>query len=277
MAVCIAACIPTFFWMRNVRTLNGLKEETAKVQAKIAKKEKKIKKQEKKIEEAKKILANDTETTEKTTDTNEIKKEDDTLKGLNLSLDESCIFVGDSIFDTLATSNVLPKVQYLTLIGLNVDSVQNGKNFMTKNGKVDGLTAIENSGAKNVFITLGVNGMGWMEPDYMIGQYEKFIKKIQDLEEEHNIFVMAVSPITREFKPETKGEGFTQEQIDAYNEKQEAMAKKMGVYYIDAASVLKDDTNQLKAEYDDGDGLHWTQKGCEKFSLTLKQIFGIVE
>lgn len=271
-----AILVPAGLWIHNYQKMRLLNEKKDTLEKQISKAKKDSEDFRKKIEEANTTMGKDADETKNGDDSKAPGDTDASLQSFGIKLDDTCLFVGDSIFDTVATAGVLPDVKFLTLIGLNVDTVQTGENFLTKNGKVNGLSAIENSGASNVFVTLGINGMGFMDKEYMIKEYKKFLGKLLDGKPDKKVFVLSVSPITADFEPEIKDEGFTNDDIDQYNEMQKEMVKEIsGAYYIDISTDLKNDKNELKKEYADADGLHWTKEGCEQFRKTMESALGI--
>ncbi len=276
----LAVLVPAGLWFRNFQKMRTLNEKKETLEKQIAKAEKDSKDFRKTIDEANALMGKDSSKETNDTDGNHTSKApgdtDASVQSLGVKLDDTCLFVGDSIFDTVATAGVLPDVKFLTLIGLNVDTVQTGENFLTKNGKVNGVDAIEQSDAKNIFITLGINGMGFMDKEYMIKEYKKFLGKLLDGKSDRKVFVLSVSPITGDFEPEIKDEGFTNDDIDQYNKMQKEMAEGIsGAYYIDISTDLKNDKNELKKEYADADGLHWTSEGCKQFKNTMESALGI--
>lgn len=276
----LAVLVPAGLWFRNFQKMKALNEKKETLEKQIAKAEKDSEDFRKTIDEANALMGKDSAQETKDTDGNHTSKApgdtDASVQSLGVKLDDTCLFVGDSIFDTVATAGVLPDVKFLTLIGLNVDTVQTGENFLTKNGKVNGVDAIEQSDAKNIFITLGINGMGFMDKEYMIKEYKKFLGKLLEGKSDRKVFVLSVSPVTGDFEPEIKDEGFTNDDIDQYNEMQKEMTEGIsGAYYIDISTDLKNDKNELKKEYADADGLHWTSEGCKQFKNTMESALGI--
>jgi hypothetical protein len=51
--------------------------------------------------------------------------------------------------------------------------------------------------------------------------------------------------------------------IDKYNEFLLETAKEKHIFYLDIAEILKGSDGQVKSEYNGGDGLHYSGKGCE--------------
>ena len=276
----IAMLVPAGLWFRNYQKMRALNEKKETLERQIAKADKDSEEFNKTIAEANALMGKDDANGDGKADGDNVSgvpgDTDASIQSLGVKLDDTCLFVGDSIFDTVATAGVLPDVNFLTLIGLNVDTVQTGENFLTKNGKVNGVDAIGQSGADNIFVTLGINGMGFMDKEYMIKEYKKFLGKLLDGKPDRRVFVLSVSPITGDFEPEIKDEGFTNDDIDKYNAMQKEMAEGIsGVYYIDISTDLKNDKNELKKEYADADGLHWTSEGCKQFKRTMECALGI--
>ena len=51
--------------------------------------------------------------------------------------------------------------------------------------------------------------------------------------------------------------------IDKYNDFLLETAKEKHIFYLDIAEILKGSDGQVKSEYNGGDGLHYSGKGCE--------------
>ena len=126
---------------------------------------------------------------------------------------------------------------------------------------------LQKTGAKKVFLMLGMNDVGMLGFNEMKNYWNNLIDHILDYCPGIEIYIQSATPIY------TDGQIFpnlTNERMDTYNENIKAMCVERGLHYIDIASYLKDSTNGLAKEYTSDKYVHLTNAANEVWVQVLK-------
>lgn len=118
-----------------------------------------------------------------------------------------------------------------------------------------------------MLITLGVNGISFMDEEYFITEYTKLVQAIQAASPSTKIILNSIYPVTAAYSD--KGNGITNEKIDTANTWVERVANSLSVKYLDSASVIKDENGALPDKYCNGDGLHLN---TDSFTLVISNL-----
>jgi len=122
--------------------------------------------------------------------------------------------------------------------------------------------AVALTGAKKVYIMLGMNDIGAYGVDPSIESFKTLIGKILEKSPDVTIYAQSVTP-----KAEgTEWEDLNNTTITEYNQKLLAACEENGWYYIDVASAVMDENGFLPAEYcsdPEEMGMHFTEAGCQ--------------
>lgn len=122
------------------------------------------------------------------------------------------------------------------------------------------------SGAKKVYIMLGMNDIGIYSLDPSIEHYKELVARIKAKSPDVIIFIQSMTPMA---STSTRAdETLNNTKIREYNEKLRAMCEEMGWYYLDVASVMYDESGYLRQDYcSDATsmGMHFTNQGCEQW------------
>ncbi len=186
---------------------------------------------------------------------------------------DSMIFVGDSNTAHMRSFGVLsdgkktkqvwaPKSQTITL-NSQITSVK----IVYPETEVE-MTIAEAVALKKpeyLVISLGTNGLTYLDEDQFKYCYKKLLDAIKDASPETKIMVQSIYPVTSWY------ENIPNSKIDEANGWLLALAKDEGVKYLDTASVLKDSTGAMKEEFnaDHQDGYHIN---AEAYRKILKYI-----
>ncbi len=114
-----------------------------------------------------------------------------------------------------------------------------------------------------MLITLGVNGVSFMDEEYFVTEYTNLVLAIKEASPNTKIILNSIYPISEGYPEEN---GITNEKIDAANIWIERIANSTGVKYLDSESVLKDSNGALTEGYDNGDDLHLN---ADSFKLVI--------
>ena len=134
------------------------------------------------------------------------------------------------------------------------------------NTEITILEAVARKKPEMMVITLGVNGVSFMDEDYFKSEYTSLIEGIQSTSPNTTILLQSIFPVARSYKLLNS---INNEKITRANGWILDIAKETGVRYLDTQSVLKDSEGWLPEEYQNGDGLHLNPTS---FALVLDYI-----
>lgn len=130
--------------------------------------------------------------------------------------------------------------------------------------------AVEASGAKKVYIMLGMNGMGDHENEDILADAAENCRRILEKCPDVEIFIESVTPVLA--SKETSS--LNNERIDSLNEALQDFCDEQGFTYVDVASVMKDESGALIPEYcgdPEAMGIHFSGEGCAVWIEYLEQ------
>lgn len=107
-------------------------------------------------------------------------------------------------------------------------------------------------------ITLGVNGISFMNEDYFKNEYGKLISSIKEASPDTKIILQSIFPVATNYE---SLKSINNELIDTANEWVVELAEEYEVKYVDTNSVLRGSDGWLVSSYQNGDGLHLTAEG----------------
>ncbi|MCI5728780.1 MAG: GDSL-type esterase/lipase family protein [Clostridia bacterium] len=187
---------------------------------------------------------------------------------------DDAVFIGDSISLRLtmycqANPDALGKAQFLTAGSLGSGNALWDENsqdavFPTYNGQVVTLQdGVQKSGAKKVFIMLGMNDVGLYGVEGARDNMETLIGLILEKSPNVTIYVQSMTPMltTHQLK------SLNNPNIEAYNKLLREMCAEHGWNFVDVASVMKESDGGLIPAYcsdggDGGMGMHFTNEGA---------------
>ena len=177
------------------------------------------------------------------------------------------VFLGDSTTNGLASYKVVnanqvwtPESGTLTLDRWNISTIV----YRDDNSQI----TIEQAAAKKkpeyLLITLGVNGVSYLDETTFTSTYTELVKAVQKASPNTKIILNSIYPIVGDYY------GITNAKIDAANGWIEKIAAATGTRYLDSESVLKDESGALTAAYSNGDKLHENATGYQKVITYLR-------
>ncbi len=123
------------------------------------------------------------------------------------------------------------------------------------------ITAAEAAGRKKpayLIITLGVNGISFMNEEQFVTEYTKLVQSIQAASPDSKIMLQSIFPVGANW---AKPESINNQKIVTANGWVVKVAEACGVRYLDTISVLMGDDGYLPAAYQNGDGMHFNAEG----------------
>lgn len=118
------------------------------------------------------------------------------------------------------------------------------------------------TGAKKVYLMLGVNDIAVYGIDGAIENYGQLLDQIQAAAPDVQFYLQSATPICEG----AEAGALTNENLEIYNEKLKEMCLAREIPFVDVAAVLRDETGYLPREYcsdPDGMGIHLTDLACQ--------------
>lgn len=179
------------------------------------------------------------------------------------------VFLGDSttygmgFYKVVNTNQVwTPESGTLTLSLWNTSTIV----YPDTNTELSIQAAVTQKKPEYMLITLGVNGVAFMDEEYFTAEYTDLVKTIQTASPNTKIILNSIYPVSVNY-PSTSG--ITNDKIDAANKWIQNIASSTGVKYLDSESVLKDSSGALVETYHNGDYLHLT---ADSFKLVINYL-----
>ena len=213
-----------------------------------------------------------------TTVTNDKEDESTATEHKNVVVDASyfddAAFVGDSVSLKLSyyamSTKKLGDAQFFTAGALGVSNALWEISDESVHPSYQGTKmlvedCIASSGAKKVYIMLGMNDLSVYGIEGTLENYKELASRIVAKSPDAHIIVQSMTPITD--TSSVYGEGLNNDVIREYNENLAQFAKDNGYSFLDVASVMYDaEGTHLNREYcsdPDDMGMHFTEEGCD--------------
>lgn len=193
-----------------------------------------------------------------------------THQNVDASFFDDAVFVGDSISLKLSydTTGKLGNAQFLVQGSYGVGNAIYDVLPTTYRGETyqDLEKAIAATGAKKLFIMMGMNDVGLYGVDGSIENWGTLIKLIRDACPDIQIYIQSMTPIW------TGGEigGLNNANVNAYNAKLRVFAEENGCYFIDIAPFMRDATGGLATEFCSDNYVHLTDNGVSVWVSVLR-------
>ena len=184
----------------------------------------------------------------------------------------SFIFLGDSTTYGLAAYDALPWTQmWTTSIGTLDLSAQSYAEIdvYSDDGSVQSMTirdAVAAVKPEYLLITLGINGISYMDEVEFKEEYTDLIGTIQSASPDTKIICHSIYPVIDPDAPI----GINNAGVNQANQWVYEIAEATGTRYLNTHDALMDETGSLRAEYCNGDGVHLDTPGCEVVLMSVR-------
>lgn len=126
--------------------------------------------------------------------------------------------------------------------------------------------AVDKKKPEYLVITLGVNGVSFMDEDYFKSEYKKMLETVKETSPNTKIICQSMFPVARSYK--SLG-SINNDKIRAANRWIVEVAAEVGVKFVDTYSALADSEGWLPEAYHNGDGMHLN---TESFTIELNNL-----
>ena len=178
---------------------------------------------------------------------------------------DKLVFLGDSTTYGLRFYEVLPEYQVwtpasgtLALFNVPVETIEYFAPGTRENPEILPIPECAAKGKPEILIiTLGLNGVGFLDEDSFKGYYRDLITSLQEASRDTQIILQSVYPVIDSMTVE----GIKNDNINAANQWVRQLAEEMGLHYLNTHDAIMDSTGNLIASYNSGDGIHLTPDG----------------
>lgn len=181
------------------------------------------------------------------------------------------VMIGDSRTDGMRLYSGMRGVDFLCYKGLSVFEVMSDKQVIqTADGKTGVLQALGEKQYSKVYISLGVNELGYNHDQGYSDTYSAMVDKILELQPDADIYLQMLIPVNEQKCRETNQPYYvTNEQIGVYNDIIRGIAVEKQVYLLNVGEIFVDEAGEMF--YDASfDGIHFNKSGYKQWYEYLK-------
>jgi len=182
------------------------------------------------------------------------------------------VFVGDSVTQKLMFYDIadgrLSNAQWLCSSSLGLTNAMwaidnpDAVHPSYQGQKVSVPEGVARSGRTKVYILLGVNDLPYCDKDMALERFVALTDRIKVFAPNAQLYVQSVTPLYKE------AGNLTTARVDVYNAAVSEYCRQKGWYFLDVASVLRDEHGRLPLAYcsdPDTMGIHFTDAACNKW------------
>ena len=167
---------------------------------------------------------------------------------------DDAAFVGDSITTGIKLYEVMQNADVFASTGLGLGNILTQEVVRDGDQTLTILQALEQAQPGKIYIMLGANSLG-SSNEWALEKYGELVDAIKAQHPNSLIYIQSVLPIYEPTFNVRYGKDITNASIASFNESLCAMAAEKGVYYLDVASVFRDETGAMPEQYTP-DGIH---------------------
>lgn len=169
------------------------------------------------------------------------------------------LFIGDSRTVGFAEKSGV-KATFFADVGIDVDRVLSQR-FMIDGGEWKNLeTLAAEGGYTKVYMSMGLNEMGWEVSESFISKYIVAISRVRSVLPGAAIYVQGIIPITADAAATKYADWGGNVKLQEYNSRLQKMCAECGLIYLDVYSAFADENGCLPEVYS-SDGVHLSSAG----------------
>jgi len=173
------------------------------------------------------------------------------------------VFIGDSrVAGFRLYSGVTSEAAFLDHTGLTIYEVKEGKKVIRRGDqKVSVLEALSSGTYGKVYIALGVNELGYFDPEGFAATCGEVVESIREQQPDARIYIQSLIPVnTEKCKANDIPYYITNEGVVSYNAALEDYFAGTDVYLLGVPDDLVDENGEILKEYS-ADGVHFKKDG----------------
>lgn len=191
-------------------------------------------------------------------------------EGVDNSYFDDAAFVGDSRTDGFMLYSGIGTGKNLTSNGLSIFRLGSKKALTIGGEKYTLLEALALERYGKVYLSLGVNELGYHNDKGFYDSYCVAIDEIRNLQPEAVIYIQGLIPLNEgQIMAASGNEYLTNEHLRAYNELMRQAAEEKQVVFLDLYNEFADENNELP-EGASRDGVHLGKEYCQRWLAYLK-------
>lgn len=184
---------------------------------------------------------------------------------------DDAVFVGDSRTDGFMIYSGIGAGKNLTSNGLSIFSLETKKALTIGTEEYTLLEALALEEYGKVYLSLGVNELGYNDDEGFYRNYAEAIDAIRRLQPNAVIYIQGLIPLNEGQIRERNGNKYnlTNEHLRVYNSLLKRIAEEKRVVYLDLYSEFADENGELPAQ-DSRDGVHLQKGPCQQWLAYLQ-------
>ena len=171
--------------------------------------------------------------------------------------------VGNSMVQGLWLYSGLSTPRYY---GIPSTSVKNPNHINSADDQKNTFDEMLKSQYDRVYMEYGINEI-YMKPEEFTEAYGKLIDRIREKMPEAEIYVMAITPVT---KAKSDEGSYTMARVNALNGALREMCAEKECWFLDCCTPLEDENGYLKQEYNGWDGVHLGNSGYRVWADVIR-------
>ena len=183
---------------------------------------------------------------------------------------QDAAFIGDSRTDGFLIYSGIGCGENLTSNGLSIFKLEEKKAITIDGQSYTILEALERKQYGKVYLSLGINELGYFNDQGFYEAYCRAIDAIRACQPNAVIYIQGLSPLNESVIAETGGASYlTNEHLLVYNDLMKQVAEEKQVAFLDLNPAFAGPDGQLPAEAS-RDGVHLSKAYCEQWLDYLK-------
>lgn len=183
---------------------------------------------------------------------------------------DDAAFVGDSRTDGFMIYSGIGTGKNLTSNGLSIFKLGEKKALTINGEKYTLLEALALEQYGKVYLSLGVNELGYFNDQGFYDSYCSAIDEIRTLQPNAVIYIQGLIPLNEGVIAQTGGRDYlTNEHLRVYNDLMKKAAEEKQVVFLDLYSEFVDENGELPADASK-DGIHLSKAYCQKWLAYLQ-------
>ncbi len=183
---------------------------------------------------------------------------------------EDAAFIGDSRTDGFMLYSGIGCGENLSSNGLSIFKLEEKKVLTIDGEKYTLLEALALKEYGKVYLSLGVNELGYYNDEGFYQSYCRAIQTIRELQPNAVIYIQGLIPLNEDVIAQSGGARYlTNEHLRVYNDLMRQAAQEEQVVFLDLYSEFVDENGQLPADAS-RDGIHLRAGGCRQWLAYLK-------
>ena len=189
---------------------------------------------------------------------------------VELSYFDDAAFVGDSRTDGFLIYSGIGRGKNLTSNGLSIFKLSEKKALTIDGKKYTLLEALALEQYGKVYLSLGVNELGYYDDEGFYRSYRQAIQAIRALQPNAVIYIQGLIPLNESVIAQTTGRTYlTNEHLRVYNDLMRKAAQEEQVVFLDLYNEFVDENGELPAQASK-DGVHLGKAWCQQWLAYLR-------